>query len=104
MKLSLLVVGLFLSVNLFGAEQAVIVSETESTFTLDNGIVTAQINKRSGDLISLEYQGLEMLDNVSQRQPGYWSHNVARGQRGNSITIDPKTSGGARGEVSLKGD
>lgn len=103
MRLSLLVLGLFLSLNLFGAQKPVTVSENEYGYTLDNGIVTAQVDKRSGDLVSLKYQGLEMLDNVSQREPGYWSHNISRGHRSNRITIDPKRNGGARGEVSLIG-
>lgn len=103
MKLPLLAVGIFLAANLLGAEKPVTVSETDSSFMLDNGVVVAQVAKRSGDLISLKYQGLEMLDNVSQRQPGYWSHNTARGQQETRITIDPKNNGGERAEVSIKG-
>ena len=86
-----------------GVESPVIISETDSSFTLDNGIVTAQVAKRSGDLISLKYKTLEMLDTVTQREPGYWSHNTARGQPVARITIDPKTNRGARGEVSVRG-
>ena len=86
-----------------GAEKPVAISETDSSFTLNNGIVAAQVAKRSGDLISLKYKGLEMLDNVTQRQPGYWSHNTARGQPVARITIDPKTNQGGRGEVSVRG-
>jgi len=81
----------------------VTVSEDDNSFTLANGIVTAQVGKRSGDLLSLKYKNLEMLDNQDQRQPGYWSHNAARGQQIVRITIDPKTNGGERGEVSIKG-
>src|ERR1700759_2042805 len=103
MKLFLFVAAIFISINLFGAERAVTVSETDSGFQLDNGIVVAQVAKRSGDLLSLKYQGLEMLDNVSQRQPGYWSHNTARGQPQTRITINPKSNDGARAEVSIKG-
>lgn len=81
----------------------VTISENENSFTLDNGMVTAQVGKHSGDLISLEYKGLEMLDARTNRQPAYWSHNAARGQQKTSITIDPKSNGGERGEVSIKG-
>jgi rhamnogalacturonan endolyase len=92
------------SANLPGAENPVTISEDGSSFTLDNGIVTAQVAKRSGDLVSLKYHGLEMLDNVTQRQPGYWSHNTARGRQIiPRITLDPKTNGGERGEISIKG-
>src|ERR1700759_3263670 len=101
MKLFLFVAAIFISINLFGAERAVTVSETDSGFQLDNGIVVAQVAKRSGDLLSLKYQGLEMLDNVSQKQPGYWSHNAALGDHTTRITIDPQANGGQRAEVSL---
>ncbi len=81
---------------------AVTVSEDDSSFTLDNGIVTAKVSKRSGDLTSLTYKNLEMLD-AADRQAGYWEHNTARGQAIDSVTIDPKSNGGERGEVSVKG-
>jgi rhamnogalacturonan endolyase len=82
----------------------VTITESDSSFSLDNGIVTARISKRSGDLLSLRYKNLEMLDNVDQPQAAYWSHNVARGRPIlSSITIDPKSNDGERGEVSIKG-
>jgi len=67
------------------------------------GIITARVAKRSGDLLSLEYKNLEMLDARSGRQAAYWSHNAARGKPITRITINPKTNGGERGEVSIKG-
>ena len=82
---------------------AVTISENENFFTLDNGIVTAHVAKRSGDLLSLKYTNLEMLDAQSGRQSAYWSHNAARGEQETRVTIDPKTNGGERGEVSIKG-
>jgi rhamnogalacturonan endolyase len=103
MKTALFALALFCSATLFAAEKPVTVTETASAFTLDNGVVNAQVSKRSGDLLSLKYQGLEMLDNVSQRQPGYWSHNTALGQQTARISIDPQSNGGERAEVSLKG-
>ncbi|HEX4350447.1 MAG TPA: polysaccharide lyase family protein [Verrucomicrobiae bacterium] len=81
---------------------AVTVSEDDSSFTLDNGIVTTKVSKRSGDMTSLTYKNLEMLD-AADRQAGYWEHNTARGQAICTITIDPKANGGERGEVSVKG-
>ena len=81
----------------------VTVSEDDASFTLDNGIVTAHVGKRSGDLISLKYKKLEMLDAHDGRQAAYWSHNAARGQQEMRITIDPKANGGERGEISIKG-
>jgi rhamnogalacturonan endolyase len=77
--------------------------ETDSSFTLSNAIVSARVSKRSGDLTSLRYKGLEMLDTQSPRGSGYWSHDLQRGQRTTQITIDPRSNGSERGEVSLKG-
>ncbi len=82
---------------------AVTVSENDLSYTLDNGIVTAQIAKRSGDLLSLKYKNLEMLDARGQHPAGYWEHNAARGQVTDRISIDPKTNGGERGEISIVG-
>ena len=84
-------------------QPAVSISENAVSYTLDNGIVTAQVAKRSGDLLSLKYKNLEMLDGRGQHSAGYWEHNVARGQVTDRISIDPKTNGGERGEVSLLG-
>ncbi len=84
------------------ADSPVTVSENDSSFTLDNGIVTATVGKRTGDLTSLKYKGLEMLD-AQSRQAAYWSHNAARGEQHTAITINPASNGGARGEVSIKG-
>jgi rhamnogalacturonan endolyase len=103
MKSALFALALFSAANVFAAEKPVTVSESDSVFTLDNGVVAAQVSKRSGDLLSLKYQGLEMVDNMSQRQAGYWSHNTERGQRTTRITIDPKNNGGERAEISIKG-
>jgi rhamnogalacturonan endolyase len=104
MKTALLALALILiSVTGLRGADKVTVSETPSAFTLNNGIVTVQVAKHSGDLLSLTYQGLEMLDNVSQRQAGYWSHNTARGQQTARVSIDPAANGGERAEVSIKG-
>ena len=86
-----------------GVEPPVTIAETESAFTLDNGILTARASKRSGDLVSLKWRGLEMLDTGTGPKGGYWSHNILNGERVIRITIDPKTNKGKRGEVSLKG-
>jgi rhamnogalacturonan endolyase len=78
------------------------ITADEASFTLDNGLVTAQIARRSGDLLSLKYKQLELLD-AHDRQAGYWSHNTARGQPESRVTIDPLANRGERGEVSVKG-
>src|SRR5271163_3128365 len=100
----------FLLTNVRGAEDQppkapaappVTVVEDTSTFTLANGIVTAKISKRSGDLVSLKYQNLEMLG-ASGHAGGYWSHAASSSRTTASITIDPKTNNGDRAEVSIK--
>ncbi len=85
------------------SNEPVTVSENVNSFVLDNGIVVARVSKNSGDLLSLEYKHLEMLDANGERQVAYWSHNAARGRQIDRVTIDPKTNGGERGEVSIKG-
>jgi rhamnogalacturonan endolyase len=96
---------LLLLASLFSikATPVVTVSENGGFFTLDNGIVSARIAKNSGDLISLTYKNLEMLDTKSGRAVAYWSHNASHGQVSSQITINPKANGGERGEVSIQG-
>ncbi|MBI3876557.1 MAG: lyase [Verrucomicrobia bacterium] len=86
------------------AAEPVILTENESGFTLANGIVTARVDKRSGDLVSLKYRDLELLAGGSGHPFGYWSHSPGRGSRNvQSVTIDPAKNGGERAEVSVKG-
>jgi rhamnogalacturonan endolyase len=86
------------------ATQPVALTEDAGSYTLDNGLVSAKVSKRSGDLLSLRYQGLELLAGGSGHSFGYWSH--APGGAAKIVpqrTIDPATNGGARAEVSVKG-
>jgi rhamnogalacturonan endolyase len=99
--ITLILTGSFLLAS--AAAPQVTLSEDASTYTIENGIVSARTAKRSGDLLSLKFRGLEMLDASAGRSGGYWSHNTARGRTSWSITIDPKTNGGERAEFSLKG-
>jgi rhamnogalacturonan endolyase len=85
------------------ADAPVRVSEDGTTYTLANGRVSASIRKRSGDLVSLKYNDLELLGSVSGHPHAYWSHAATAPRVVSTITIDPKTNGGARGEVSVKG-
>jgi rhamnogalacturonan endolyase len=86
------------------AAAAVSISENADSFTLDNGIISAMVSKRTGDLISLTYKRLQMLDtDGGGASGGYWEYDPSRDRRVTSITIDPKTNGGKRGEVSVKG-
>lgn len=111
---------------------SVVITEDVQTYTLDNGIVKAVVAKESGDLVSVVYQGKEMLATrmnaegqadleldppganpnglnrgMTDHQYGFWSHD-AMGPRGTGdaiakITIDPEQNRGMRAEVSVKG-
>jgi rhamnogalacturonan endolyase len=84
-----------------GADDAVTVADDDTNFTLANGIVTAKVSKRTGDLVSFKYKDLEMLG-ASGHAGGYWSHTPAGVRTTTAVTIDPKNNDGARGEVSVK--
>lgn len=98
--------------QVFGAERLstvappVVVTEDVSHFTLANGWVRAQIDKRSGTLTSLKYQGLELLAvREHGADGGYWS-SVGRGRIGSQhaaiLRINPASNGGARAEISCR--
>ena len=82
----------------------VTIVEDEKSFTLSNGSLIAQVNKTTGDLSSLKFNGLEMMGYVSGKHAGYWEQNPAKAtQLTAKVTIDPASNGGARGEVSIEG-
>src|SRR5208282_94664 len=56
------------------AKTGVTVADNGTLFTLSNGVVTARINKRNGDLESLIYQGLETMGH-DQGRAGYWEQD-----------------------------
>jgi rhamnogalacturonan endolyase len=80
------------------------VSEDQDSFTMTNGTVTARVLKRNGDLISLQFKGIETLTDQSGHAGAYWSHDASGGVKTfTRVTIDPATNGGDRAEVSVKG-
>lgn len=82
----------------------VTVTQDAASFTLSNGIVTAHVSKTAGDLTSLQYKGVEILTDKSGRAGGYWSHDASGGVKTiTTITMDPNSDHGRRGEVSVKG-
>lgn len=84
--------------------QSVTVTEDAASFTLANGIMTAHVSKRNGDLTSLTYRGVEMFNSKSGHAGAYWSHDTTGGvQTLTKITIDPASNSGERAEVSVKG-
>ncbi|HEY2759552.1 MAG TPA: hypothetical protein VGI75_02375, partial [Pirellulales bacterium] len=83
------------------ADNSVTLTETPQTYKLKNAYCTAVISKKSGDLISLVYKGIETLGFDSGHPAGYWEQHPANPIA--AITIDPASNGGQRAEVSVKG-
>ncbi|HWA10289.1 MAG TPA: polysaccharide lyase family protein [Opitutaceae bacterium] len=85
---------------------AVTVSEDDQVFTLANGIVTARINKRTGELVTLLYQGIDTMGH-DQGHSGVWEEDPSQAEKvgglTRTLTIDPAKNGGARAEISIKG-
>jgi rhamnogalacturonan endolyase len=82
------------------ATAPVTITDNGRSWTLDNGIVKATVTKDSGSMPSLMYKGVQVL----QASGGTWEHNPQGApELVNSLSIDPATNGGARGEVSIKG-
>ena len=107
---------------------SVTLTEDASAYTLSNGIVTARVDKKSGDLLSMRFKDLEMLSTIfgsdglpdttvdkpganmrggghryTDHQYGFWSHDTDGPHTVDKVTIDPKSNGGERAEVSIKG-
>ncbi|MCA9067308.1 MAG: hypothetical protein KDA84_00185, partial [Planctomycetaceae bacterium] len=71
---------------------------------MSNGILSARISKRNGDIRSLKYKGTEIFTDRSGHPGGYWSHDASGGTGlVTRVTIDPTKNGGERAEVSVKG-
>jgi rhamnogalacturonan endolyase len=85
----------------------VTVTDNGRTWTLDNGIVKAVINKRNGDMDSLFYKGIDTMGHDQGAESGYWEQDPSAAESAggltDSLTIDPAKNGGDRAEVSIKG-
>jgi rhamnogalacturonan endolyase len=78
---------------------AVTVTDNGRTWTLDNGIVRATINKRGGNMSALVFHGINTMGGG-----GYWEQTPQDApELTQSVTIDPAKNGGARAEVAVKG-
>ena len=100
----LLGVSFLASTALAQTEAPATVTESPTEFVLANGVMTARVLKRNGDLASLKFKGAEMLNDKSGHAGAYWSHDTTGGAELISrITIDPSANAGARAEVSVKG-
>jgi rhamnogalacturonan endolyase len=81
----------------------VTVVDNGTNWTLDNGIVRANINKRTGDLDALIYKGFDTMGH-DQGRAGYWEEDPSGApDLKQSITINPAQNGGERAEVAIAG-
>jgi rhamnogalacturonan endolyase len=81
----------------------VTVTDDGNTYTLDNGIVKAVINKRNGQPEQLFYKGVDRLGHDQGTVGGWEQDPTLAPDIKRSITIDPATNGGERGEISVAG-
>jgi rhamnogalacturonan endolyase len=87
----------------------VTITDDGPTYTLANGYITAKVNKKTGDLVSVKTSktktpNVELMGFVSGHHAGYWEQSPALAAREvTAITIDPASVNGERGEVSIKG-
>jgi rhamnogalacturonan endolyase len=85
-----------------GADAPVTITDNGNNWLMDNGIVKVTVNKNSGNIRSIVYKGTETMG-----AGGSWEQTPSTaaqvGGLTQSITIDPASNGGARGEVSVKG-
>jgi rhamnogalacturonan endolyase len=88
------------------AKYGVSITDEGNNYLLNNGIVAARVNKKSGELVGLIYKGVDRAGH-DQGAVGPWEQDPsgaeASGGLTDSITIDPTKNGGERGEVSIKG-
>jgi rhamnogalacturonan endolyase len=84
----------------------VTVAQDARFFTLDNGIVKAVINRRTGQLQNLFYKGTDLIGH-DQGSTGGWEIDPSAaesvGGLSQSLTIDPEKNKGERAEISIKG-
>jgi len=75
----------------------VTLTDDGGSWTLDNGILKATIDKGNSHMRSLMYHGIETMG------PGGIWEQTPSGQVTRSVTIDPAQNGGERAEVAIKG-
>lgn len=84
------------------------VRESEFTYFLDNGLLNVRIEKATGEIASIRYQGQELLaqdKGSSGASGGHWA-SVGRAHGGDQksavISIHPKDNHGERAEVACR--
>lgn len=83
----------------------VTVTDNGFTVTMDNGIVSATINKSSATVTNLTYKGINLLAGGYQGGKIYWSWNMPNYQNPSgcsyTLTADPQSDSGNYAEVKL---
>jgi len=68
----------------------VAITESATDFTLTNGVLTARVLKKNGDVASLKFKDAEMLNDKSGHAGAYWSHDTTGAKELiTRITIEP---------------
>ena len=75
----------------------VTIADNGQSWTMDNGIVKATINKRNGNMTALLYHGINTMGGG-----GNWEQTPS-GKVTQSLTIDPAANGENAAEVDVKG-
>jgi rhamnogalacturonan endolyase len=91
------------------SDPPVVIYQNAKLFGLANGYVTATISKASGEILSLRFEGRELLAGADgavkadRRAPGTWCNSLVSDAVTDRIVIDPSANQGDRGEVSISG-
>ena len=78
---------------------AVTATDNGGTVTLSNGLVTIVITKASGEVDTITWNGVDMLQGGTSGGKLYWE--LQNGNGTYTLTADPKTNGGEYAEVRL---
>jgi rhamnogalacturonan endolyase len=76
-------------------------SRDDSTWNLSNGIVSVKIIKRTGELASLVYKGIELMSGTAGNDHARGRWEPASSGNATAVTIDPAHNGGERAEVAI---
>lgn len=88
-------------------DAGVTLKDDGATFTLANGHLTVKVLKSNGSITGVQLDGNDLLGGGT----GYWSMSASSGfsrvggfgrSTGQTVTIDPATNDGARGEVACR--
>jgi rhamnogalacturonan endolyase len=80
----------------------VVIHQNSLLYALDNGYVTATISKASGEILSLRFEGRELLADADRKAPGIWFNKLSADAVTDRIVVDPSGNQWNRGEVSIR--